>query len=180
MEYVSTTVAIPADRQADFHALFSAWLREGQEPGREQQGPKEPAPERRYGKAKPNPYTARRRRSLEQQSRLVTYQDLLSATEVDADALYRMISAGARAVLMHWAQRPDQWVSGSETAAALGLKGAKGVAGTLSSVGKAATKLGCELPFDYEAGEPGSSGRYRVSASKAAWFLNAASASLSL
>jgi hypothetical protein len=77
--------------------------------------------------------------------------------------LYRAVSPTARKVLDFWASRGGEWASGSETADAVGVNGPTGLAGTLSSVGKAAGKVGRQLPFQHEDGEVGTSGNYRMS-----------------
>jgi len=81
--------------------------------------------------------------------------------EAAAD-FYRAISANARRVLDSWAERPDDWITGDATAQAAGLNGPKGVAGSLSSVGKASTKMCRALPFEHRPGAPGTSGSYRM------------------
>lgn len=87
--------------------------------------------------------------------------------------LYRAISPTARKVLELWAQRSPEWISGSDTADAVGLSGPKALAGTLSSVGKAAGKVAHQLPYQQEDGEVGTSGNYRVSQRCAELFLAA-------
>lgn len=80
-----------------------------------------------------------------------------------AETFYRSVSANARLVLDFWAANPGRWVSGDETAREVGVNGPKGVAGTLSSVGKTADKMKRQLPFEHRDGQSGESGMYRMS-----------------
>jgi hypothetical protein len=93
--------------------------------------------------------------------------DLRRATWDDNDIaaaikFYEGVSPKAAKILDFWMDAPGEWVSGQVTAEAAGLNGAYGVAGSLSSVGKAAARLARELPFEWKAGEPGASGSYRM------------------
>jgi hypothetical protein len=90
---------------------------------------------------------------------------------VDAHNFYERVSSTARKVLDFWASHPGEWVSGEETAAAVGVNGPKGVAGTLSSVGTTANKLRKQLPFEHRDGPSGASGSYRMTPSIAALFV---------
>lgn len=85
-------------------------------------------------------------------------------------ALYRTISPAARAIVDFWVSQHGQWTTGDETAAAVGVNGPRGVAGSLSSIGKAASRMKRALPFEYEPGEPGTSGRYQIKPAVAALF----------
>jgi Family of unknown function (DUF6416) len=93
--------------------------------------------------------------------------------ETDAIRFYRSISTTARLILRFWARNAGEWMDANATADAVGVNGAKGVAGSLSSVGKAANKLGRQLPFEHEAGEAGGPGRYRMSPLVAKLFTSA-------
>jgi len=81
-----------------------------------------------------------------------------------AEDFYRAISANARRILDVWARSSGSWVSATDTAQAVGVNGPKGVAGSLSSVGKVANKMSRALPFEHEPGDDGGPGRYRMSA----------------
>lgn len=83
----------------------------------------------------------------------------------DEDAavdFYGSVSKTARMILDYWAVHPGEWLSGDATATAVEVNGPKGVAGSLSSVGKAAAKMRRALPFEHQPGEPGTSGNYRM------------------
>lgn len=82
-------------------------------------------------------------------------------TPEDAAKLYSGVSAKARAIIDYWLSL-DGWATGDDTAEAVGVNGPKGVAGSLSSVGKACDRMGCELPFEHEPGADGNSGKYRI------------------
>ncbi len=86
---------------------------------------------------------------------------------------YDRLSPKAARILDLWMDSPGKWVSGDVTAEAAGLNGAYGVAGSLSSVGKAAARLARELPFEWKAGAPGASGSYRMTAPVADLFRQA-------
>ncbi|MCW3035605.1 MAG: hypothetical protein JWM17_917, partial [Actinobacteria bacterium] len=71
------------------------------------------------------------------------------------------ISEKASAIISLWLDSPKgEWVSAEASAAAAGLDGAYGVAGSLSSVGRAMKKVGRERPFEHRAGEVAA---YRIS-----------------
>lgn len=77
-----------------------------------------------------------------------------------AERLYGMVSENARRILDELMALGDAGsIGGAELASNAGIKnGAYGVAGSLSSVGKAATKVGRELPYrtvPNAAGGPG-------------------------
>jgi len=91
----------------------------------------------------------------------------------DAETFYWGVSPYARLVLDLWASNPGRWISGDETAREVGVNGAKGVAGTLSSVGKTADKMKRQLPFEHREGQPGESGMYRMSHEISGLFLAA-------
>ena len=80
----------------------------------------------------------------------------------EAETFYRSISPKAQLVLDFWASNPERWVSGEETARKVEVNGPKGVAGTLSSVGKTADKMKRHLPFEHRDGQAGESGMYRM------------------
>jgi hypothetical protein len=64
------------------------------------------------------------------------------------------ISDKASAIIDLWLDSPKgEWVSADASAAAAGLDGAYGVAGSLSSVGRAMKKVGRERPFEHRGGE---------------------------
>src|ERR1039458_7543042 len=90
--------------------------------------------------------------------------------ETDAESFYRGVSATARMVLDFWVLHPGEWLSGEQTAAAVGTNGPKGVAGTLSSVGKTAWKMKRQLPFEHRDGPTGASGFYRMTPTVAELF----------
>ena len=92
----------------------------------------------------------------------------------DATAFYASISPTARRILSAWASRSGQWLDAVRTAEEVGVNGPKGVAGSLSSVGKAANRMSRALPFEHEAGEGDTPGRYRMAPLVAELFRNAA------
>jgi Family of unknown function (DUF6416) len=132
-DFITTTVSVPVERLAEFHAMFGRWLA---------------STDTTIEPVKPGPGQAR------------PWTDRDQAVAVQ---LYGEVSDGARRVLDFCAARPGEWITGTDLATAVGVDGPMGLAGTLSSVGKAAAKLAREVPYDYEAGEPGTSGRYRLS-----------------
>jgi hypothetical protein len=78
-----------------------------------------------------------------------------------AEQLYRTVSENARRILDELMEVGDGSIGGVELARRTGLeKGAYGVAGSLSSVGKAATKAGRELPYRAQANAAGGPGIY--------------------
>jgi hypothetical protein len=73
-----------------------------------------------------------------------------------ARRLYAMVSANARSILDQLMKLGDGSIGGAQLAANAGIdKGAYGVAGSLSSVGKAAAKVGRELPYRTTASDQG-------------------------
>lgn len=78
-----------------------------------------------------------------------------------ADQLYRTVSDNARRILDQLIEVGDGSIGGAALARSAGIdKGAYGVAGSLSSVGKAATKVGRELPYRAQANPAGGPGIY--------------------
>jgi hypothetical protein len=96
-----------------------------------------------------------------------------------ADAFYKMVSPKARAILDVLIELPiGGQINGFDLAKAAGLAGgAYGVAGSLSSVGKAANKLRRELPYLAAPGETGESSTYRMTRLVADLFAAAQAAS---
>jgi hypothetical protein len=136
-EWVPASVQVPARRLSDFYRWYGDWL------------------------GRPSSPTATYDDHQTQADRKTWSQEEDSAI---ATVLYEMVSTKARAILDFWMDyEAGAWVSGEETARATGLNGPYGVAGSLSSIGKAASKLSIELPFEYAPGETGASGRYRMS-----------------
>jgi hypothetical protein len=99
-------------------------------------------------------------------------------TEV-AQRLYRMVSDNARRILDQLMELGDGGsIGGGELAQKAGIpKGAYGVAGSLSSVGKAASKLGRELPYRTAANAVGGPGIYGMQGSVSELFRAARDAS---
>jgi Family of unknown function (DUF6416) len=135
--YINATVAVPAERLADFYEMFGRWLA-----GASGRLVSSSAPRLSWGA-----------------------DEVATAVE-----FYEWISAKAALILDFWMDHPGIWLTSSDTAAAAGLAGAYGVAGSLSSVGKAAAKFGRELPFEWRAGAAGAPGSYRMSESTAELF----------
>jgi hypothetical protein len=88
----------------------------------------------------------------------------LTWDQADVDlaiAFYRGISPRADRILDCWMDATDR-VEAETTAAAAGLDGPYGVAGCLSSVGKASARLNVELPFEHFAGDNDKPSSYQM------------------
>jgi hypothetical protein len=96
-----------------------------------------------------------------------------AADRSDAERFYREVSPIARSVLDLWSSRPGEWTTGEQTAEAVGVNGPKGVAGTLSSVGRVASKMSRQLPFEHRSGPGGTSGSYLMTPTIASLFSEA-------
>src|SRR4051812_11865920 len=109
--YIDTTVAVPRERLAEFYEMFGRWLAGGLPP----------------------PATSAAGAQLRQ---AWGPDDVVLATE-----FYEWVSPKAAAILDLWMDSAGTWHTGAETAEAAELNaGAYGVAGSLSSVGKASAK----------------------------------------
>ncbi len=91
-----------------------------------------------------------------------------------AISFYRGISPRAVKILDCWMDASDR-VDAATTAAAAGLDGPYGVAGCLSSVGKASNRLNVELPFHHDPGNDDHPTTYRMLASAIPLFHSARS-----
>lgn len=149
-EQLQVTVTVPEDRQGEFHELFGRWL----EIPRELRAAFRAMVATFIEEGGRPPTTSE---TGWHNGRAWGPDDL-----ADARRLYLGVSDMARAMLGFWAEHSGEWVSGEQTAEFAGVKGPKGVAGSLSSVGKAAAKLGRQLPFEHKDGPPGASGSYQV------------------
>lgn len=92
--------------------------------------------------------------------------------EADPDlavAYYRAVSPKAARILNCWMDATEL-VDADATAKAGGLEGPYHVAGCLSSLGKASSRLNVELPFEHFPGEGGTPSRYRMLPAAAALF----------
>jgi hypothetical protein len=78
-----------------------------------------------------------------------------------ADAFYRAVSRRAKMILDCWMDATGP-VDADATARAAGLDGPYGVAGCLSSVGKASARLKVELPFEHFPGDGDTPTTYRM------------------
>lgn len=78
-----------------------------------------------------------------------------------AASFYRAVSPRAKLILDCWMDATGP-VDADATARAAGLDGPYGVAGCLSSVGKASARLKVELPFEHFPGEGDTPTTYRI------------------
>jgi hypothetical protein len=149
-EYMSATVSVPKHRFAEFHTMFGRWL--AQEQGTAD-GP-----------------------AFEPPSGSAVGGEALRWKETDAPEaiiFLESLSDKALAIIDLWLDAPEgEWTSAEASAAATGLDGAYGVAGSLSSVGRAMKKVNRVRPFEHKAGEVA---YYRISEPVRSLFLGARS-----